>query len=87
MSSGDIILECKRRYQAGEEIESLIRYLRSSGHSKIESIATIAKACGVGLGAAKELVHRSATWQDRLESDDKFHANVAEAIDRMKVDD
>ena len=87
MNCEGFIAECKHRYERGEDFESLIRYLRVSGCSKIESIATIAKGCCVGLGRAKELVHLSPIWQDRRDSDDQFHATVAHAASRLKLDE
>lgn len=87
MTRARLIAECKRRYESGEDAEQLIAFLRSSGCSKIESIAVIASACGVGLGRAKEMVHLSPTWDDRRTSDDEFHAAIEDEISVIKSAD
>jgi hypothetical protein len=80
MKHEDLIAECERRLKAGQDVESIIGYLRASGCSKIDSIALLAGADGIGLAKAKEVVHLSATWADRRASDDKFHEDISRAL-------
>ena len=86
MTREDFIAECKGRYDRGADLESLIRYLRESGCSKIDSIAVLAKGCGVGLGEAKERVHLSPTWDDRRKLDDQFHETIVKTVDSGKTE-
>jgi hypothetical protein len=76
MTREELIAECRHRSEAGEDAETIIRYLRVSGCSKIDSIAILNGACGIGLAKAKEIVHFSATWADRKASDEKFHEDL-----------
>jgi hypothetical protein len=80
MTHEELIAECRRRSEAGEDVESIIRYLRASGCSKIDSIAVLVGACGIGLAKAKEIVHFSATWDDTKASDEKFHKSIVDAL-------
>src|SRR5262245_34627443 len=73
----ECITECRRRLKAGEDVESVGGYLRASGCSKIDSIAVLVGAHGIGLAEAKEIVHLSTTWADRRALDDKFHENIS----------
>ena len=86
MSRDELIEVSRARYAKGEDIESLLKFLRSSGCSRIDSIAVIAKACNTGLAKAKELVHFSSAWNDRRTADEKFQENLIDAIQRWKSD-
>jgi hypothetical protein len=61
-------------------LEGLIGFLRSSGCSKIDSIAILARECGIGLARAKEVVHFSRAWNDTREADESFHADIERAV-------
>lgn len=80
MTREEFITECRRRLKAGEDVESVIGYLRASGCSKIDSIAVLVAAHGIGLAEAKEIVHLSATWADRRVLDDEFHEDISRAL-------
>jgi hypothetical protein len=80
MTREELIAECQRRSEAGEDVEGIIRYLRASGCSKIDSIAVLKGTCSIGLAKAKEMVHFSATWADRKASDEKFHEDIVDAL-------
>jgi hypothetical protein len=80
----DFIIECRRRHDAGNSIEDLIKYLRDEGCSKIDSMSILISGCGIGLGEAKRVIHFSPTWSDRKETDDAFHATVEEASSILK---
>jgi ribosomal protein L7/L12 len=85
MTRDELIAECRRRSEAGEDAESIISYLRTSGCSKINSIAVLRGACGIGLAKAKEIVHFSATWADRKALDEEFHENIVDALTGEKT--
>jgi ribosomal protein L7/L12 len=85
MTREELIAECRRRSEAGEDVETIIRYLRVSGCSKIDSIAILKGACGIGLAKAKEIVHFSATWADRKASDEGFHEDIVDALTSEKT--
>ena len=69
MTRNELIIECRRRSKAGEDVESIMGYLRAAGCSKIDSIAVLNGACGIGLAEAKVFVHLSVTWADRRASE------------------
>ena len=50
--------------------------MRASGSSKIDSIAVLKGARGIGLAKAKEIVHFSGTWADTKALDEKFHEDL-----------
>ena len=81
----ELIMECRRRSKAGEDVESIMGYLRASGCSKIDSIAVLNDACGIGLAEAKMFVHLSVTWADRRASDEKFHEDIVGAVTSEKA--
>lgn len=85
MTREEMITECRRRSKAGEDVESIIEYLRASGCSKIESIAALTGALGIGLAKAKEIVHLSATWADRRASDERFHEDIVGTLTSKKT--
>lgn len=76
----ELVVACKARFQAGGSVEQLIEFLRSSGCSKIDTIAVIASACGVGLGDAKEAVHFSPAWDDTRAEDERFQKLVVNTV-------
>jgi ribosomal protein L7/L12 len=80
MTRDELISEFKRRSENGEGVEAAIGNLRAIGCSKIESIAVLIEAYGIGLAKAKELVHLSPTWADRKVADDKFHDDLIDAL-------
>jgi hypothetical protein len=80
MKREEWIVECKRRHENGEGMESLIRFLRDSGCPKVDSITILASACGIRLGEAKKAVHYSPVWADVRASHDKFHENLIKTI-------
>jgi len=79
MKREDLISECKRRSADGADMESIIRFLRMSGCSKIETIAVLLKTFDIDPAAAKKVVHFSPTWDDTRASDEKFHEMAVDA--------
>ena len=85
MTREELITECRRRLKAGEDVGSIIGYLRASDCSKIDSIAILKGASGIGLAKAKEIVHLSTTWADRKALDEKFHEDIVDALTSEKT--
>ena len=83
MTRDELIAECKRRSEGGEEVEAIVGYLRTSGCSKIDSIAVLNGTYGIGLAEAKKIVHFSPTWADTRASDEKFHESIADAVTEL----
>jgi ribosomal protein L7/L12 len=63
MRRDELIAECKRRSEGGDDVDSVVGYLRTSGCSKIDSIAVLNATYGIGLAEAKKIVHFSPDWQ------------------------
>jgi hypothetical protein len=87
MARQTLISECKRRRDNGEELDSLINFLRSSGCSKIDSIAIIVEGCGIDLSQAKKAVHLSPTWADTRIADNHFHDVIEDAVSDSQSDE
>ena len=51
--------------------ELLLKYLRAKGASKIDSIKIVRTVKSLSLKAADNLVHHSAAWADRRQSDEE----------------
>lgn len=75
-----LIAKCIDLTAQGSDREGLVSFLRRAGCSKIDSIAILKDALGIGLGSAKELVHLSKTWEDRRDADDKLHEQIEKDI-------
>ena len=71
-----LVNECQRQRAAGKSNDDLVAFLRTQGCSKVESMAIVARACGVGLGEAKEIVHLSKAWADTRERDERFQQSL-----------
>ena len=87
MTREQLIDECKLRSDRGEDAEVIIRFLRESGCSKIDSIAILVAACGISLAKAKEVVHFSSTWHDTKARDEQFQEDFVDAITKGETTD
>ena len=74
--TGKFVNECQRQRAAGKSNNDLVTFLRTQGCSKVESMAIVARAFGVGLGEAKEIVHLSTAWADMRERDERFQRSL-----------
>jgi ribosomal protein L7/L12 len=70
----------RARFEAGESVESVIRFLRQEGLWLPKSIKAVRRIAGVSLAEAKELVHFSETWADQRASSDALHKELREAL-------
>ncbi|MFN6483847.1 MULTISPECIES: hypothetical protein [unclassified Nostoc] len=52
--------------------ESVIKFLRLSNYSKVESIIILKNALGICLLEAQDIIHNSQTWSDVKEYDAKL---------------
>jgi hypothetical protein len=73
--------KCQSLHAEGKSQDEIVSFLRAQGCSKVESIAILAKALGIGLGKAKEVVHLSATWADTRGRDERFQSSLEEGDD------
>jgi hypothetical protein len=83
-NSDALVSECRSQKTAGKTDEQLVSLLRARGCSKVESIAVLARAVGIPLGNAKEIVHFSETWADVRERDDSFHVSLEATFKKGK---
>jgi hypothetical protein len=87
MTRDELIAECKHRSAGGEDVEIIVGYLRTSGCSKVDSIALLNATYGIGLAEAKKIVHFSPIWVDTKASDENFHEAIAEALTKSHPGD
>jgi hypothetical protein len=60
-------------------IEVVLEFLRERGFNKIDSINFLTLYAGLQLSEAKEVIHLSETWSDRLVVDEQLHDRLEEA--------
>lgn len=72
MQNPELVNECKQRFQRGEKLESILRYLRESGLTKSRSIRVVEHLTGCSRKESKVLVHFSRTWRDRQLTDESL---------------
>lgn len=84
MTRNELMAECKRRAEGGEDVEAVIGYLRTSGCSKIDSIAVLNGTYGIGLAKAKETIHFSPMWSDAKALDEKFHQEIIDTLTKKE---
>jgi len=83
MRRDELIAECKRRSEGGDDVDSVVGCLRTSGCSKIDSIAVLNTTYGIGLAEAKKIVHFSPDWADTRASDENFHESIEDAVTKL----
>jgi hypothetical protein len=87
MTRDKLIAECKHRSAGGEDVETIVGHLRTSGYTKIDSIAILNATYGIGFAEAKKIVHFSPTWADTRASDDNFHESIDYALTKLHPGD
>ena len=83
MTREEAIAVCKRQSADGADADAVMGFFRTSGFSKVDSIAILMDGFSLNLGQAKELVHFSAAWRDTRSSDEAFHEAVIDAVAEM----
>jgi ribosomal protein L7/L12 len=73
--------KCQSLHAEGKSQDEIVSFLRAQGCSKVESIAILAKALGIGLGKAKDVVHFSGAWADTRKRDERFQSSLEESDD------
>jgi len=68
----------RRMLDKGDDIESVIEFLRNNGANQIDSIKILKELTGRDVKDCKALLHSSKTWEDRRELDRQLH-DLAEA--------
>jgi hypothetical protein len=76
-----LTIKCQSLSAEGKSQNEIVSFLRVNGCSKVDSIAILAKAFGVDLGKAKEVVHLSPAWADIRERDEKFQSSLEDRED------
>jgi hypothetical protein len=77
MNTGQTVLDrCREMLRRGAGIEDVLRELRDGGLSKVHSMKALVDLGYADLAQAKEIVHRSQTWQDVRERDEKFQSGL-----------
>ena len=87
MTRDELISECKHRSAGGEDVETIVEHLRTSGCTKIDSIAILNATYGIGFAEAKKIVHFSPAWADTRASDDNFHESIEDALTKLHPGD
>lgn len=73
-----IVSAARRMREGGQEIESVLAFLRSSGFSIIDAIKAIREIEVCSLGIAKDIVHHSAAWTDMTAGQEELGAALLE---------
>jgi ribosomal protein L7/L12 len=83
MSAGDdrLIEKAKKMWKQSHDYERILRLLRTSGTSKLDSIKAVRLVCGAALGDAKRIVNASDVWRDTLTSTVSLHQAVNSALE------
>ena len=68
---------------AGIDPNHAISLMRTLGLNKIECIKILHKHGATSLHDAKDIVHLSPAWADRLTSDDALHESAEAALDAI----
>lgn len=82
--SNPLIQICKNKLAKGDDIESVLSFLRKKGYSKGKSITILLKMKYLPpekIQFTKHLVHFSKTWADRRELDEEWHEKIIEALE------
>ena len=75
--------ECRRMLSTGEDIETVLAFLRRSSASKIESMAVLIELQALSPDEAKIAVHYSEAWRDTRDTDEALHRDLMEAARKM----
>ncbi len=81
MDEETLLGECRQLQESGAGTESIVRFLREQGLSRIQSMAFLARKLNFDLDEAKAIVHGSATWEDTREDTERFLDQLEEGIE------
>ena len=76
------IEKCSGMIADGADIDAVLRVLRDSGFSKVQSMKALVDLNQADMADAKTLVHHSAVWKDVRERDEAFHDQMSEEFER-----
>jgi len=71
----------KNEVGGDEQVEQLLRELRSSGRTMLESVLYLMKVTGWPVWRAKQVVHESVTWIDMKNQMEEFHDEIERATE------
>jgi len=81
-----IASEVRRLRERGEDIESVLAYLRKGGRSQMQSVLMLNSEYGMNLLDANRTMHESETWRDAREAMDaeldRLMTDEADPVDR-----
>ena len=81
---GLVVAEAKRRRQDGEDLESVLAFLRSSQISIIDAVKIVREVEACGLGEAKDSVHHSAAWSDLTAPQERAHESIVSDLENSE---
>lgn len=76
-----IAREAERKLADGAELETVIRYLRSSGLSKSQCVGVLIEMGRYSLREVKVAIHASPTWADVRPGDEEFLDDLVHYFD------
>jgi hypothetical protein len=82
-----LLIDIENRFDEGNSIEEVLRYLRSNGFSVLDSIKVTMRLTGVSLAEAKQVVHTSEAWSDRRAMHDAFHRGLIGETESLRGDE
>jgi hypothetical protein len=87
MDKEKILVACKELFAQSGELEAVVKFLKGLGLSKVESMLCIVESGIAPMSQAKEIVHKSASWDERRQADDAFHKQLQELSDQKHGSD
>jgi ribosomal protein L7/L12 len=83
MSNTEYLLQtAKEMFKAGNDIESILVFLKNGGCSKTQSIVAIKTINNMSLDEAKRSVHFSQAWKNMQESDENLNQNFYDVLEK-----
>lgn len=80
------VIDARSRLERGDELESVLDFLREAGFSLIDTIKAVMSLKSYPLAQAKELVHFSDTWADTREEHEELHERIVRDLTKSDED-
>ena len=80
-----LIKNCQVMIDRGNDLESIISFLRKKGCGKLDSILILSKTKSLSFEQAKNLVHFSQTWKDRRAKDDDLQDKFLDFLEQIDL--
>ena len=75
-----LLLECRRMLESGQDVETILHFLRAQDCSVIESAKILIALEGVSLQEAKQILHLSETWSDKRQEFETLHKQMEQSF-------